>query len=559
MKSNPKTESPDQGKELQEIREDSQFVRVYGARIHNLRNIDVAIPRNKLTVITGLSGSGKSSLAFDTIYAEGQRRYIETLSSYARQFLGGMERPDVDKITGLSPVISIEQKSTNRNPRSTVGTITEIYDFLRLLFARAGIAYSYATGEQMVRYTDDQIVRMIQDTYKDKKIMLLAPLVRGRKGHYRELFEQIRKRGFIYVRIDGVITEVKYGLKVDRYKVHNIEVVIDKLALDQIDLKRLRDSVNTAMKQGKGIMLLLDVETNKVRYYSRQLMCPTSGISYDEPAPHTFSFNSPQGACPHCNGLGTISEIDINKIIPDPKLSIKKGGIQPLGPYKNSLIFWQLDAIANKHKFSLTTPIEEIPEDAMSVILYGSEESYKLQNTPLGLTSNYFLSFDGIIGYLSTQNTNEDGEESLHEQYVRKVTCPECKGTRLRKESLWFRIHDKNIAELSAMDIGEIHNWMGTVEKQLSERQLNIAHEILKEIKGRLKFLLDVGLYYLSLDRSASTLSGGESRESGWPRRLVLSLLMFSIYLMNPALVFISVITAVLSRPCASCGTLRIQ
>lgn len=512
MMSNPNLNALDSKKETTEIKEDAQYVRVYGARIHNLKNIDVAIPRNKLTVITGLSGSGKSSLAFDTIYAEGQRRYIETLSSYARQFLGGMERPDVDKITGLSPVISIEQKSTNRNPRSTVGTITEIYDFLRLLYARAGIAYSYMSGEQMVRYTDDQIIKMIQEGYKGKKIMLLSPVVRGRKGHYRELFEQIRKRGFIYVRIDGVITEVKYGLKVDRYKVHNIEIVIDKLALDQLDKKRLKESVNTAMKHGRGIMLLLDTETSQVRYYSRQLMCPTSGISYDEPAPHTFSFNSPQGACPHCNGLGTISEIDINKIIPDPKISIKKGGIRPLGPYKNSLIFWQLDAIANKHKFTLSTAIEEIPEEAMSIILYGSEESFKLQNTPLGITSNYFLSFDGIIGYLSNQNANDEGEENLHEQYVRKVTCPECKGTRLKKESLWFRIHDKNIAELSAMDIGEIYKWISEVEEHLSKRQLSIAHEILKEIKSRLKFLLDVGLYYLSLERNSSSLSGGESQ-----------------------------------------------
>lgn len=495
-----------------DIREDSRHIRVYGARIHNLKNIDVTIPRNQLTVITGLSGSGKSSLAFDTIYAEGQRRYIETLSAYARQFLGSMERPDVDKITGLSPVISIEQKSTSRNPRSTVGTITEIYDFLRLLFARASIAYSYVSGEPMVRYTDDQIIRMIRENYKGRKIMLLAPVVRGRKGHYRELFEQVRKRGFVQVRIDGVITDMKYGLKVDRYKVHNIEIVIDKLKLDDIDLKRLRDSVNTSMKHGKGIMLLLDVDTGEVRYYSRQLMCPTSGISYDEPAPHTFSFNSPQGACPHCNGLGTISQVDLNKIIPDPKLSIKKGGIQPLGPYKNSLIFWQLEAIATKYKFTLATPIEEIPEEAMNVILYGSEESFKLQNTPLGINSNYFLSFDGIISYMSNQNGNDDGEEGIHAQYVRKVTCPECQGTRLKKEALWFRVHDKNIAQLSALDIGDLYGWMDEVEKHLNDRQRAIAKEILKEIRSRLKFLLDVGLYYLSLDRNASSLSGGESQ-----------------------------------------------
>lgn len=495
-----------------DIREDSRHIRVYGARIHNLKNIDVTIPRNQLTVITGLSGSGKSSLAFDTIYAEGQRRYIETLSSYARQFLGSMERPDVDKITGLSPVISIEQKSTSRNPRSTVGTITEIYDFLRLLFARASIAYSYVSGEPMVRYTDDQIIRMIRENYKGRKIMLLAPVVRGRKGHYRELFEQVRKRGFVQVRIDGMITDMKYGLKVDRYKVHNIEIVIDKLKLEEIDLKRLRDSVNISMKHGKGIMLLLDVDTGEVRYYSRQLMCPTSGISYDEPAPHTFSFNSPQGACPHCNGLGTISQVDLNKIIPDPKLSIKKGGIQPLGPYKNSLIFWQLEAIATKYKFTLATPIEEIPEEAMNVILYGSEESFKLQNTPLGVNSNYFLSFDGIISYMSNQNGSDDGEEGIHAQYIRKVTCPECQGTRLKKEALWFRVHDKNIAQLSALDIGDLCGWMDEVEKHLNDRQRAIAREILKEIRSRLKFLLDVGLYYLSLDRNASSLSGGESQ-----------------------------------------------
>jgi len=487
-------------------------IRVLGARVHNLKNIDVLIPRNKLTVITGLSGSGKSSLAFDTLYAEGQRRFIETLSSYARQFIGTPERPDVDRITGLSPVIAIEQKSTTRNPRSTVGTITEIYDFLRLLFARASEAYSYVTGEKMVRHTDEQIIGLILRQFAGEKILLLAPVVRGRKGHYRELFEQIRKRGFLYVRIDGQITELKYGLKVDRYKTHNIEIVVDRLLVKEEERKRLRDSLQTAMKHGKGIVMVQRHENSEVTYFSRRLMCPVSGISYDEPAPHSFSFNSPRGACSRCNGLGTVNEVDLQKIIPDPLVSIRKGGIQPLGPYKNSLIFWQLESIAHKYGFTLNTPIAEIPEEALQVILYGSEESFKLVNSPLGSTSNYFLSFDGIVSYLASHQENGENGNGEYDQYYRKVVCPECNGTRLKKEALWFRIAGKNIAELSAMDIDELYRWLEETEHTLPARQKAIAGEIFKELRTRLGFLLDVGLSYLSLNRPAASLSGGESQ-----------------------------------------------
>ncbi len=487
-------------------------VRVLGARVHNLKNIDVSIPRNKLTVITGLSGSGKSSLAFDTLYAEGQRRFIETLSSYARQFIGTPERPDVDRITGLSPVIAIEQKSTTKNPRSTVGTITEIYDFLRLLFARAGEAYSYVTGEKMVRYTDEQIIGLILRQYDGEKILLLAPVVRGRKGHYRELFEQIRKRGFLHVRIDGQITELKYGLKVDRYKSHNIEIVVDRLLVKEEERKRLRDSLQTAMKHGKGIVMVQRHGNSEVTYFSRRLMCPVSGISYDEPAPHSFSFNSPRGACPRCNGLGTVNEVDLQKIIPDSRLSIRKGGIQPLGPYKNSLIFWQLESIAHKYGFTLNTPIAEIPEEALQVILYGSEESFKLINSPLGSTSNYFLSFDGIVNYLASHQENGENGNGEYDQYYRKIICPECNGTRLKKEALWFKVAGKNIAELSAMDIDELNHWLDETETTLPDRQKTIAAEIFKELRTRLGFLLDVGLSYLSLNRPAASLSGGESQ-----------------------------------------------
>ncbi len=489
-------------------------IRVFGARVHNLRDIDVVIPRNRLVVITGLSGSGKSSLAFDTIYAEGQRRYLETLSAYARQFLGGMERPDVDKITGLSPVISIEQKTTNKNPRSTVGTITEIYDFLRLLYARAADAWSYASGEKMVKYNDDQIIELIQNRFSGKKVYFLAPVVKGRKGHYKELFEQLRRKGFLHARINGEIREITHGLKLDRYKTHFIELVIDKLKVGDVTEKRLRDSVLMALDQGDGVMMITGSDGDEPRYFSRHLMCPVTGLSYNEPAPHSFSFNSPQGACPHCNGLGEVSSIDVRKLIPDPELSIRKGGIEPLGKYRNVWIFWQIEAIAEKNGFTLDTPIKNIPEDALNKVLYGSDEVLKLSNTPLGLTSNYFLTFEGVINFVGNAeviNGQKNGTK-LSDQYVRYSVCPECEGTRLKKEALYFRIDDKNIGELSAMDIRELADFLSDVETRLSDRQRAIASEILKEIRSRLGFLLDVGLEYLSLNRGARTLSGGESQ-----------------------------------------------
>ena len=489
-------------------------IKVLGAKVHNLQNIDVTIPRNKLVVITGLSGSGKSSLAFDTIYAEGQRRYMETLSAYARQFLGGMERPDVDKISGLSPVISIEQKSTNKNPRSTVGTITEIYDFLRLLYARAGEAYSWASGEKMVKYTDDQILELVKTRFADKKVYFLAPVVKGRKGHYKELFEQLRRKGFLHVRINGEIKEIVHGLKLDRYKTHNIELVVDKFRVGEITDKRLRDSVFIALDQGDGVMMILDTEGTEPRYFSRQLMCPVTGISYNEPAPHTFSFNSPQGACPHCNGLGEISSIDIKKLIPDPLLSIRKGGIEPLGKYKNVWIFWQIEAIAEKNGFTLDTPIIDIPEEALNKVLYGSDEVLKLSNTPLGMTSNYFLTFEGVVnfvGNIEVINGKKNGTR-IRDQYVQYDVCPECNGTRLKKEALFFRIADKNIGELASMDIKDLSSFLGNIEEKLTIKQKLIAAEILKELRARLGFLLEVGLEYLSLNRGARTLSGGESQ-----------------------------------------------
>jgi excinuclease ABC subunit A len=444
-------------------------IRVLGARVHNLQNIDVTIPRNKLVVITGLSGSGKSSLAFDTIYAEGQRRYMETLSSYARQFLGGMERPDVDKITGLSPVISIEQKTTNKNPRSTVGTITEIYDFLRLLFARAGEAYSYASGEKMVKYTDEQIFELINSRFSGKKVYFLAPVIKGRKGHYKELFEQLRRKGFLNVRINGDIKELKSGMKLDRYKTHHIELVIDKFRVGEITDKRLHDSVLMSLDQGDGVMMVLDIDGGEPRYFSRHLMCPVTGLSYNEPAPHTFSFNSPQGACPHCNGLGEVSSIDEKKLIPDRDLSIRKGGIEPLGKYRNIWIFWQIEAIAEKNGFTLDTPIGEIPEEALNKVLYGSDEVLKLSNTPLGMTSNYFLTFEGVVnfvGNIETINGKKEGSK-IKDQYVQYNICPDCKGTRLKKESLFFRIADKNIGELSAMDIKELSQFISDIEVKI--------------------------------------------------------------------------------------------
>lgn len=502
--------------EKKQVIESDKEIRVYGARVHNLKNIDVSIPRNKLTVITGLSGSGKSSLAFDTIYAEGQRRYIETLSAYARQFLGNLERPDVDKITGLSPVISIEQKTSNKNPRSTVGTVTEIYDFLRLLFARAGIAYSYVTGEKMVRYSDEQIIRLILNHFDNKKTFILAPVVKGRKGHYKELFEQVLRKGFLYVRIDGEITEIKHGLRVDRYKTHNIEIVIDKLEVKPSDKKRLQESVSTAMQHGKGTIMLLEKESNEAKYFSRQLMCPSSGIAYDEPAPHSFSFNSPQGACHECNGLGTVNQIDINKIIPNSSLSIKQGGIEPLGKYKNSLIFWQIEAIGRKYGFTINTMIKNIPEEALKIILYGSEESFKLENTPLGISSNYFLSFEGVVNYINNLQANigngSSKESNWANQFIRKTTCPVCEGHRLKKESLHFKIHDKNIAELAEMDIKKLAEWTKNAGHFMDDRQNHISSEVFKELRTRIQFLLNIGLGYLSLNLPARSLSGGESQ-----------------------------------------------
>jgi excinuclease ABC subunit A len=428
-----------------DCKESGNYIKVCGARVHNLKNIDIVIPRNELSVITGLSGSGKSSLAFDTIYAEGQRRYIETFSAYARQFLGNLERPDVDKITGLSPVISIEQKTTNKNPRSTVGTITEIYDFLRLLFARASVAYSINTGEEMVKYTDDQIINLILNKYDDKKCLLLAPIVRSRKGHYRELFEQIRKRGFLWARVDGEVKELVHGLKVDRYKTHTIEIVIDKLAVSSKDKKRLKESVQEAMKHGKGTMAVLDKDKEQLSYYSRKLMCPTTGISYDEPAPNTFSFNSPQGACPTCNGLGKINQVDRAKIIPDAKENITNGGIVPLGKAKDSLVFWQMEAIGKKYGFTLDSPIEKIPEEALDIILYGSDQVFTLENTPLGNRANYSLSFDGIVKYIERYQNDKASQtaQKWADEFYTRLICPECNGGRLKQESLQFKIAKK--------------------------------------------------------------------------------------------------------------------
>jgi excinuclease ABC subunit A len=490
----------------------SEKVEVIGARVHNLKNIDVSIPRDALTVITGLSGSGKSSLAFDTIFAEGQRRYIETFSAYARSFLGNLERPDVDKITGLSPVISIEQKTTNKNPRSTVGTTTEIYDFLRLLFARAGEAFSYVTGEKMVKYSEDQIVDLILKDYEGKKMFLLAPLVRGRKGHYKELFEQIRKKGYLNVRIDGEIREATHGLKLDRYKNHDIEVVIDKLEVAEKDRARLKQSMQKAMQQGSGIVMLLEKDKDEARYFSKMLMCPTSGVSYDEPAPHNFSYNSPHGACPSCKGLGFVNQIDMDKIVPDKKLSIYNGAITPLGKHKPTTIFWQIEAILGKYDCTLKTAVADIPDEAMDEIMNGTEERLNIKNQSLG--TNYFLTYDGILKYIEMQTENGASatEQKWANQFSKSIICPECNGQRLRKESLHFRMHDKNIADLAAMDIAELSTWLETVEEFLSDKQKAIAVEILKEIRTRLQFLLDVGLTYLSLNRSSQSLSGGESQ-----------------------------------------------
>ncbi len=498
--------------------EDNQFsetdhIEVLGARVHNLKNIDVSIPRNKLTVITGLSGSGKSSLAFDTIFAEGQRRYIETFSAYARNFLGNMERPDVDKISGLSPVISIEQKTTNKNPRSTVGTTTEVYDFLRLLFARAGTAYSYETGEKMVKYTEDQILELIHKDYDGEAVNILAPLVKARKGHYRELFEQIRKKGYLYVRVDGQLLEVKHGMKLDRYKNHDIEVVIDRLVVSGDDPQRLRDSVHMAIRQGEGAMMIIRKNEDTPRYFSRLLMCPTTGVSYADPAPHNFSFNSPRGACPYCKGLGVVTEIDREKVIPDPSLSIAEGGIAPLGKAKKSLFFAQLEALGEKYGFTLKTPICEISDEALNVILYGAEERLNVRNDALG-TSSYFLSFDGVVRYMEMQQDDEASATAQKwvSQFSRTCVCPECNGQRLNKEALHFFIDGKNIADLAAMDLSELYSWLDGVENRMEKNQAKIAADILKEIRTRLQFMLDVGLDYLALNRASVSLSGGESQ-----------------------------------------------
>jgi excinuclease ABC subunit A len=500
---------------------ESDYLEVVGARVHNLKNIDVTIPRNQLVVITGLSGSGKSSLAFDTIYAEGQRRYIESFSAYARQFLGNMERPDVDKITGLSPVISIEQKTVNKNPRSTVGTITEIYDFLRLLYARASDAYSYVTGEKMVRYSDDQILNLILENFNDKKVLILAPVVKGRKGHYRELFEQIKKWGYLRVRIDGEIIELTKRFQLDRYKVHDIEIVIDRLEVNADSRQRINESVQLAMKQGKGIIMIqpfevgdFDEKYGKVEYFSRHLMCPTSGISYDEPQPNLFSFNSPYGACPKCNGLGMVSEIDINKIIPDKKSTIKKGGIAPLGPHKGTWIFKQIEAIGEKFGFTLDTPIEDISEEAINVILFGSDDVFKIKQYSDSSATSYSIAFEGIANFIAKQNDEQSSPtiEKWIQGFMNKIPCPKCEGARLKKEALHFKIAEKNIAELADLGILELNEWFAGIETKLSTKQNTIAKEVLKEIRTRIQFLLDVGLDYLSLNRSSRTLSGGEAQ-----------------------------------------------
>lgn len=494
--------------------EKTDYIYVYGARVHNLKNIDATIPRHSLTVMTGLSGSGKSSLAFDTIYAEGQRRYIETFSAYARNFLGNLNRPDVDKITGLSPVISIEQKTTNKNPRSTVGTTTEIYDYLRLLFARAGEAYSYLSGEKMVKYTEEQILDLILQDYLGRRIYILAPLVKSRKGHYRELFETIRRKGFINVRVDGEIKETIPGMKVDRYKNHDIEVVIDKLKVTDKDDVRLKNSVNNAMQQGNGLMLILDAENGQIKHYSKLLMDPITGLSYPEPAPHSFSFNSPQGACPKCKGLGVVSQIDIDKVIPDRHLSVRDGGIVPLGKFKNSMVFWQVEAVLEKYEATLDTPISELTDETIDEILYGTSERIKIKSSLIGTSSDYFMNFEGVVKYISMLQDNDASatEQKWAEQFAKTAVCPECGGAKLNKIALSYRLHDKNIYELSCMDINELYDWMQQVNPFLSHKQGIIAAEILKEIRTRLKFLLDVGLEYLSLDRSSASLSGGESQ-----------------------------------------------
>lgn len=494
--------------------ESQDFIEVYGARAHNLKNIDVKIPREKLVVITGLSGSGKSSLAFDTIYAEGQRRYIETFSAYARQFLGGLERPDVDKIDGLSPVISIEQKTTNKSPRSTVGTITEIYDFLRLLFARASDAYSYNTDEKMVSYSDEQIFDLITSDFKDKKTTILAPLIKSRKGHYRELFEQISKQGFLRARVDGQIVEITKGMRLDRYKTHDIEVVIDRLVINDASEKRLKESIKTALHSGNNILMIISENDSKPRYFSRELMCPTTGIAYPNPEPNTFSFNSPKGACPNCNGLGITNEVNLRKIIPDDSKSIKNGAIAPLGEEKNTWIFKQLYHIAERYTFKLSDSIHSIPKEALEVILNGGKESFEVTSKTIGVRRSYTIDFEGIISFIKNQYKHAESSSIKRwaKGYMDEIACSECCGKRLKKESLYFKIEDKNISDLAQMDIQELSEWFDTIASKLSEKQFHIAEEILKEIRTRIQFLLDVGLDYLTLDRSSKSISGGEAQ-----------------------------------------------
>ena len=489
-------------------------INVFGARVHNLKNIDVEIPRHSLTVITGLSGSGKSSLAFDTIFAEGQRRYIETFSAYARNFLGGMERPDVDKITGLSPVISIEQKTTNKNPRSTVGTPTEIYDYMRLLFARAGKAYSYMTGELMVKYTEEKVIDMIVNNYAGRKILILAPLVRSRKGHYRELFESMRHKGYLHVRVDGEVQEITQGMKVDRYKNHDIEVVIDRMAVKDTADERLKKTIQIAMRQGEGLLMIMDFETGQTKHFSKRLMCPTTGISYSDPAPNTFSFNSPQGACPRCKGLGYINEIDMSKVIPNRKHSIHEGGIVPLGKYKSQMIFWQIDAILHKYDCDLKTPIADIPEEGLNEILYGSLDRVRIDKELVHTSSDYFVDYDGVVKYLRSVMESDDSNsgQKWADQFLAECECPECKGQRLNREALSYKIWDKNISELANMDLTDLRQWLDDCPKHLDHQQSQIATEILKEIRTRLDFLLEVGLDYLALNRQSASLSGGESQ-----------------------------------------------
>jgi len=496
--------------------EKDNTIEVLGARVHNLKNIDISIPREKLVVITGLSGSGKSSLAFDTIYAEGQRRYVETFSAYARQFLGGLERPDVDKIDGLSPVIAIEQKTTSKSPRSTVGTITEIYDFLRLLYARGADAYSYNTGEKMVSYSDDQIKDLIIQDFNGKRINILAPIIRARKGHYAELFQQITKQGFLKVRVNGEVQDLVSGMKLDRYKTHDIEIVVDRMLIENTEdnQKRLAESINTAMHHGENVLMILDQDTNEVRYFSRNLMCPTTGISYQNPEPNLFSFNSPKGACPHCNGLGTVHEINVKKIIPNPKLSIKAGGFAPLGEYKSSWIFKQLEVIGEKFSFKLTDPIEKIPEEAMNMILHGGKEKFTVNSKDLGVTRDYKIDFEGISHFIKNQY-DESASTTIKrwaKNFMDEINCPVCEGSRLKKEAQFFRVNGKNITELCDMDISDLTTWFQDLNTHLTDKQLLIASEVVKEIKDRLNFLMNVGLNYLALSRSSKSLSGGEAQ-----------------------------------------------